>query len=364
MVKDYWLSVLNDKKLPLDNSPSTELASHYQTGGLSAGLRETSNAHPEGLRSSRIVRNEKLISGEAVAPRKVNESMVGIRNTNAQVFSVGSTRPNFTGKSTNTLKEHKITAMRGEPDLRNIRREPIVPHSRAHNILPPMSDIIRTAALAESFRVAKPPRLSVTISEAYSQSKLSQGIYTTKGLHNNSEAGYAADSFRNVVDFGTYLKQLPPGDIFSPVFKPVISISNDHAPMSSSSEGDPNSGDNSTTEAQSATSESARETRALRDISRGDLSSAVNKRIQCGTCKAFFKRKTYLKKHINAVHLKIKPFKCPSCDRSFGYKGARAKHIRTIHQGLKPFRCAAIGCDMRFSEKGNMNKHFANKHRS
>lgn len=94
------------------------------------------------------------------------------------------------------------------------------------------------------------------------------------------------------------------------------------------------------------------------------VETATGKLIQCGTCKAVFKRRTYLKKHINAVHLKIKPFKCPSCDRCFGYKGARAKHIRTIHQGLKPFPCVAPGCGMRFSEKGNMNKHFANKHAS
>lgn len=89
---------------------------------------------------------------------------------------------------------------------------------------------------------------------------------------------------------------------------------------------------------------------------------STTSRFQCDVCKALFRRKSYLRKHVNAVHKKLKPFTCGICAKPFGYKGARAKHHRTIHLGQKPFVCVAPTCSMRFSEKGNMKKHFRNRH--
>ncbi len=32
------------------------------------------------------------------------------------------------------------------------------------------------------------------------------------------------------------------------------------------------------------------------------------------------------------------------------------------HKGEKPFKCQGIGCEMRFVEKKQMNKHFKRRH--
>lgn len=85
-------------------------------------------------------------------------------------------------------------------------------------------------------------------------------------------------------------------------------------------------------------------------------------RYECEQCKALFRRKSYLRKHVAAVHNKLKPYRCNLCDRPFGYRGALAKHFRTIHLGEKPFVCPGKNCTMRFSERGNLKKHFGNKH--
>lgn len=107
---------------------------------------------------------------------------------------------------------------------------------------------------------------------------------------------------------------------------------------------------------------------ALHENARAELQSpplkrsGLGSRYKCDICKALFRRKSYLRKHVNAVHKKLKPYKCLICDKAFGYKGARAKHHRTIHLGQKPYACPEPTCDMRFSEKGNMKKHYRNRH--
>lgn len=38
-----------------------------------------------------------------------------------------------------------------------------------------------------------------------------------------------------------------------------------------------------------------------------------------------------LKRHINTVHLKLKPFKCCYCEKMFGEKSNKQSHERTVH---------------------------------
>ena len=45
-----------------------------------------------------------------------------------------------------------------------------------------------------------------------------------------------------------------------------------------------------------------------------------------------------LKKHVEAVHEGIKPFKCSVCDVKFANKQNLKKHIETIHEGIKSFK--------------------------
>ena len=52
-----------------------------------------------------------------------------------------------------------------------------------------------------------------------------------------------------------------------------------------------------------------------------------------------FTNKQDLKKHVEAVHEGIKPFKCSVCDVKFANKQHLKKHIETIHEEIKPFKC-------------------------
>lgn len=100
-----------------------------------------------------------------------------------------------------------------------------------------------------------------------------------------------------------------------------------------------------------------------RNHEKPNINTGVKKvRYECAQCKALFRRKSYLRKHVSAVHKKLKPYRCNLCERPFGYRGALAKHFRTIHLGEKPFICTGKNCNMRFSERGNLKKHFRNKH--
>ena len=48
--------------------------------------------------------------------------------------------------------------------------------------------------------------------------------------------------------------------------------------------------------------------------------------------------KQNLKKHVEAVHEGIKPFKCSVCDVKFANKQNLKKHIETIYEGIKSFK--------------------------
>lgn len=104
-------------------------------------------------------------------------------------------------------------------------------------------------------------------------------------------------------------------------------------------------------------------TNVLEGISRFHANYYIQKpAFHCHMCSKLFKRNWDLHKHIEAVHLRIKPFSCSDCDSRFGHKGTRDKHYRTIHLKQHRFICEAIGCRRTFSEKGNMRKHYQSKH--
>ena len=62
-----------------------------------------------------------------------------------------------------------------------------------------------------------------------------------------------------------------------------------------------------------------------------------------------------MKKHIDAVHLKLKNYACPHCDTSFGENQSLQRHIKTVHLKLTPYTCPT--CDMKFGHKGHMKTH-------
>lgn len=48
-----------------------------------------------------------------------------------------------------------------------------------------------------------------------------------------------------------------------------------------------------------------------------------------------FRRKADLKRHIQCVHEKLKPYKCPYCGALFGLRNNKEKHVRAVHEGRR-----------------------------
>ena len=80
----------------------------------------------------------------------------------------------------------------------------------------------------------------------------------------------------------------------------------------------------------------------------------------CRHCDKSFGRKNYLKMHTDLVHLHLKSFECQYCDRSFITKQSVKKHIDGVHFYLKPFSC--YYCEKAFAQKGNLKAHIEVKH--
>ena len=79
------------------------------------------------------------------------------------------------------------------------------------------------------------------------------------------------------------------------------------------------------------------------------------KQFNCNNCAASFILKSKLQRHINAVHLNLKPYECDHCQMSFAQKSDIQKHINAVHLKLKPFECDQ--CQKSFSLKGQLKNH-------
>ena len=73
-------------------------------------------------------------------------------------------------------------------------------------------------------------------------------------------------------------------------------------------------------------------------------------------CGKQFNNKYNLKRHINAVHLKIQEYKCEVCEKLFLSKIAFKEHTYS-HQQVKPIECPYLGCTRRFSRSSLLCKH-------
>ena len=86
------------------------------------------------------------------------------------------------------------------------------------------------------------------------------------------------------------------------------------------------------------------------------------KKFQCPHCEneRFFGCSGDLKRHVNAIHLKLKPFQCDLCQVSFSEKGTLKHHIEVIHIGEKNYSCSH--CDRKFAGKNTLKKHINSVH--
>ena len=82
-------------------------------------------------------------------------------------------------------------------------------------------------------------------------------------------------------------------------------------------------------------------------------------RFVCDECDQFFPATWKLKRHVDGVHLKLKPFKCEYCNKSFSMAPTLNRHISSKH---KKIRHPCDFCDATFSQKGHMNLHIKKYH--
>ena len=77
--------------------------------------------------------------------------------------------------------------------------------------------------------------------------------------------------------------------------------------------------------------------------------------LKCSTCEKMFSTKGNLTKHVDSVHIKMKPYSCKICDYACSVKADMLKHVESVHECKKPHVCTT--CGKMFSRKGNLNVH-------
>ena len=77
-------------------------------------------------------------------------------------------------------------------------------------------------------------------------------------------------------------------------------------------------------------------------------------------CQKSFCQQLKLKKHIQTVHEKLRPFKCEHCQRSFGDKGDLTRHVKIVHDEVRPFSCEL--CKKTFGTKRQLKPHIGTVH--
>ena len=110
---------------------------------------------------------------------------------------------------------------------------------------------------------------------------------------------------------------------------------------------------------------------------------------QCEVCPSAALQKSTLKRHIDAVHEKLKPHQCEECSYASAHKRELQAHIEKHHQGIKRFKCdscsyAAVSkshilrherdvhlkiksfecslCGMQFSRSNGLEEHISSMH--
>jgi uncharacterized Zn-finger protein len=72
-------------------------------------------------------------------------------------------------------------------------------------------------------------------------------------------------------------------------------------------------------------------------------------------CDQYFLSADDLDKHMEAKHLRIRPFFCMKCDKSFTFKQGLERHDQVMHENNQPFVCEY--CDEGFASSGKLARH-------
>ena len=82
----------------------------------------------------------------------------------------------------------------------------------------------------------------------------------------------------------------------------------------------------------------------------------------CDRCDKSFPTKGKLDRHINGVHLNIRPFKCDRCDKSFQTTSDLKRHISAHHDREKTHKCNQ--CDYKCNQSSTMKAHIKAVHQN
>lgn len=81
----------------------------------------------------------------------------------------------------------------------------------------------------------------------------------------------------------------------------------------------------------------------------------------CKECGSSFPKRGNLARHIQTVHMKLKPFQCDHCHASFGYKNHLKRH-QIVHQRGGEFKCKV--CNREFKGQVQLTRHIQQAHQN
>ena len=83
---------------------------------------------------------------------------------------------------------------------------------------------------------------------------------------------------------------------------------------------------------------------------------------QCEVCDASFKRKAHLEGHANAYHSEIRQnrYECDKCEFKTNHQNNFNNHVNAVHLGVRAYKCDT--CDQTFTQNSHLNTHRKSVH--